>query len=325
MIIVTGAMGFVGRHLVAQLLRSGNLVRVLVPPTIVARYQRRHYPWPWAEAGEAEIFPGSIFQAESLFQAMQGVHTVYHLASAQWWGSRHDLEQIDLIGTRQIIAGARAARVGRIITLSHLGAEPSSAYPLLRVKGQVEELIRSSGVAYTIFRCGVVFGPDDHFVNNLAMLVRANPIFFFQPGHGEHLLNPLYIHNLVAALEASLESLGLVDVTVDIGGGEYVSFNEMTRTVMRVTHAKRVIFPLPPYFLRWLTGVANVIFPRWPATKQWFDLMAGHRTARLGNLYEYTGVRPVRFEDTLVTYMPQRRYSLELLRFMFRRRPGIRF
>ena len=98
MIIVTGAMGFVGRNLVAQLLRSGNPVRVLIPAPIVARYQRHNRPWPWADAGEAEIVEGSIFQGESLFQAMQGVHTVFHLASAQWWGSRSDLEQIDLLG-----------------------------------------------------------------------------------------------------------------------------------------------------------------------------------------------------------------------------------
>jgi hypothetical protein len=54
-------------------------------------------------------------------------------------------------------------------------------------------------------------------------------------------------------------------------------------------------------------------------TPQWFDLLASNRTAKLGNLYDYCGVRPVRLEDTLLTYMPQRRYLLELVRFMWRR------
>jgi hypothetical protein len=54
-------------------------------------------------------------------------------------------------------------------------------------------------------------------------------------------------------------------------------------------------------------------------TPQWFDILASNRTAKLGNLYDYCGVRPVRFEDTLVTYMRGRRYGPELLRFMFRR------
>lgn len=323
MIIVTGATGFVGRHLVARLLRSGNPVRVLVPPDVVARYRRR--PWPWAEAGEAEIFEGSIFHGESLFKAMQGVHTVFHLASAQWWGSRQDLERINLLGTRQVITAARTARVGRLVVLSHLGAEPSSAYTLLRVSGQVEELVRAGGVAYTIFRCGLIFGPDDNFVNNLAMILKSNPLFVFQPGQGENLLHPLYIEDLISALENSLEALSLVDQTVDIGGGEYVNFNELIRTTMRVTKTRRLLVPIPPYFLRSLTGAINVLFPRWPITRQWFDILAGNRTAQLGNLFHYTGVHPVRFEDTLLTYMPQRYYSFELLRFIFRRRPSVRF
>ena len=80
MIVVTGATGFIGRHLVTELLRSGHPVRVLVPPRVVNYFENRQRQWPWAEAGEAEVFLGSIFNAESLFQAMQGVHTIYNLA-----------------------------------------------------------------------------------------------------------------------------------------------------------------------------------------------------------------------------------------------------
>lgn len=325
MIVVTGATGFVGRHLVAHLLRSGHPVRVLTPPRVVNHFENRRRAWPWAEAGDAEIFPGSIFNAESLFQAVQGAHTIFHLASAQWWGGISDLEQVDLVGTRQVVAAARSARVGRIISLSHLGAAPSSAYPLLRIKGQFENILKESGLAYTIFRCGILFGEEDRFINNYAMLMRTNPFMVLQPGEGEDLLNPLYIQDLVKALDASLEKVELVDEIVNVGGGEYISFNELTRTIMRVTNTGRTIFKTPPYLLRTLTILANVFFPRWPATRQWFDILAGNRTAQLGNLYEYTGVRPVRFEDTLLTYMPERNYTWELLRFIFTRRAGWRF
>ncbi|MCI0712803.1 MAG: NAD(P)H-binding protein [Chloroflexi bacterium] len=325
MIVITGATGFVGRHLVAELLRNGHLVRVLVPPRVVNYFENRREGWPWADAGEAEVFLGSIFNAESLYQSVQGAHTLIHLASAQWWGSSRDLEQVDLIGTRQVIAAARSARIGRLIVLSHLGAGPSSAYPLLRIKGQMEDLVRASGLAYTIFRCGLLFGDDDRFINNYAMLMRTNPLFVFQPGAGENLLNPLFVGDLVKGIEASLEKVELVDETIEIGGGEYISFNELTRTIMRVSGASRTILSLPPYLLKTLTATANILFPRWPATRQWFDVLAGNRTAKLGNLFDYTGVRPVRFEDTLLSYMPEKRYGLELLRFIFRRRPGWRF
>lgn len=315
MILVTGATGFIGRHLVNRLAASGHAVRVL------GLNIRRMEQFGWHTHPCIELIEGSIFKPEDLHRAMLGVHTVFHFASAQWWGRLTDLERIDLGGTRNVVTAGRSARVGRIIILSHLGAEPSSGFPLLNIKGKVEDVVRGSGLAYTIFRCGVVFGAEDRFVNNIAMLLKTNPLFTFQPGAAETLLNPLHIDDLTAVLEKSLELLDLVDNTIEIGGAEYITYNEILRTVMRVSGARRWIISLPPYLLRGLTSLARIVFARWPMSPQWFDMLAGHRTAELGNIYNYTGVRPRRFEDTLLTYMPQRRYFFDLLRSLLRRRP----
>ncbi|HML21690.1 MAG TPA: NAD-dependent epimerase/dehydratase family protein [Aggregatilinea sp.] len=313
MILITGATGLVGRYLVSQLAQEGWPVRVLTEQRRAGRLG--HLGWP----DSVQIVHGDLADTDSLHQALQGVHSVFHLASAQWWGRRRDLERVDVQGTRNLVAVARSARIGRIYFLSQLGAEPSSAYLLMRVKGQVEGLVRNSGIPYTILRCGLIFGPEDRFVNGIAMLLRSNPVVFFQPGKGESLLHPLYVKDLVAALEHSLQSIDLVDQTIEIGGAEYVSYHEMVRTVMRVSGAHRIILPVPPHTLRVMTNMVNRVVPRWPMTPQWFDILAGNRTAKLGNLYDYCGVRPVRFEDTLLTYMPQRHYLPELARFMLRR------
>jgi uncharacterized protein YbjT (DUF2867 family) len=312
MILVTGALGFVGRHLVGRLADEGHRVRVLIP-------NRWHRRLPW-DSPQIEVFGGTIFDPEALYRAMSGVHTVFHLAGSQWWGSARDLENIDLAGTKNVITAGRSARVGRIITLSHIGSEPSSGFHLLRTKGQVEALVRSSGIAYTIFRTGVLFGQEDHFVNHIALILRSNPFVVFQPGNGEALLNPLHIDDLTSALIRALEVLDLVDETVEIGGAEYMTYNELLRTVMRVSRCKRTIFPIPPYMMRTFSNLWRLVPLRWPTTVQWSDILAGNRTAPLGNLYNYTGVRPRRFEDTLLTYMPGRWYSIGLLRFLFSRR-----
>jgi len=310
MILVTGALGFVGQQLVARLLAENHAVRVLIPE----RGQRR-LPW-----GDVEVFSGSIFDAPALYRAMSGVHTVFHLASAQWWGRYNDLEHVDLNGTRAVAEAGRSARVGRIIYLSHLGAEPAAGFDLLRMKGQAESVIRHSGIPYTIFRCGVLFGEKDQFVNHIAMTLRSNPFVILQPGHGDILLNPLHIDDLVQALVNGLESIDLIDQVIEIGGAEYISFNEMLRTVMRVSGAQRRVMALPPYLLRGFATLWRLLPLRFPITPQWFDVLASNRTAPLGNLYSYTGVRPRRFEDTLLTYMPKRRYWWEYLRYLVTRR-----
>lgn len=312
MILVTGATGFIGRHLVSRLMADGYRVRCLL-----AEDRQQQLPWPVPP----EIITGNLLDEEVLFKAASGVNTIIHLESGQWWGRPRELERIEIVGTRNLIAAARAARVGRFITVSQLGASSSSGYTLLRIKGVVEEQVRSSGLAYTIIRSGVVFGEDDAFVNHIAMMLRANPLVFLMPGRGEVVLHPIYIDDLVEAIVRSLSLIDTIDTTLDIGGPEYITVEDLIRTVMRVSQARRLIIPVPPYLLRGLAAVYSRVFPRSLLTAQWLDILATNRTAQLGNTFNYFGIRPRRFEDTLLTYMPGRRYWWPMVRYVLRRRP----
>ncbi|MGQ9907436.1 MAG: NAD-dependent epimerase/dehydratase family protein [Candidatus Flexifilum sp.] len=321
MILVTGGSGFVGRHLVRQLLAAGRPVRLLLTPARAQHWTAQIAP---SLPGQpVDLIVGSILDPEALFRAVSGVHTIIHLENAQWWGRARDLERIELFGTRALVEAARAARVGRIITLSHLGAAAASAYPLLRYKGLVEETIKTSGLAYTIIRSGLLFGEEDAFFNHIAMQLAANPIAFLMPGQGEVVLHPLHIDDLIQAVIRALESFDVVDRVVEIGGPEYLTLEDMLRTIMRVTGMYRVIISVPPYVVRWLMAPARLLLPRSILTPQWLDLLAANRAARIGNIFTYFGVQPRRFEDTLLTYMRRRHYGRELLRYTFRRRPHV--
>jgi uncharacterized protein YbjT (DUF2867 family) len=312
MILVTGGTGFIGRNLVSRLMADGLKIRCLLP-------EDRALQLPWLEV--PEIVTGNLRDEETAFKAVSGAHTIIHLESAQWWGRSSDLERVELVGTRNLVTAARAARVGRIITISQLGASLSSAYTLLRVKGMVEEVIRTSGLAYTIIRSGIVFGEDDAFINHIAMMLRASPLVYLMPGRGEVVLHPIYIGDLVEAIVRSLELVDTIDTTLDIGGPEYITVEDLLYTVMRVSGVSRTIIPTPPYLLRTLSGIYSGIFPRSLMTPQWLDIMATNRTAPLSNIYNYFGIRPKRIEDTLLTYMPDKGYWLPMLRYTLRRRP----
>ncbi|MBL8115984.1 MAG: NAD(P)H-binding protein [Anaerolineae bacterium] len=313
MIVVTGATGFVGQKIVKRLLANGRQVRCFLAENKPIN-KTLWDPMP-------EIITGSLLDEELLFKTVTGADTIIHLENALWWGRTRDLERVELVGTRNLVAAARSARVGRIITLSHLGASLSSAFTLLRIKGMVEETVRTSGLAYTIIRSGILFGADDAFVNHLAMMLKVSPVFFFMPGRGEVVLHPLYIDDLVEVIFRSLEAIDTVDTTLDVGGPEYITLEDMVYTVMRVTDTPRFVLPVPPYILRWISGLYGRILPRSLMTSQWFDIIATNRTAPLGNMYNYFRIHPKRFEDTLLTYMPEKRYLWPMFRYSFRRRP----
>lgn len=316
MILITGGTGLVGRRVVERMMEEALPTRCLLPE----RRQRR-LPWDIGNPYAPEIVDGSVTDQEAFFRAVTGCHAVIHLENALWWGRRRDLEEVELAGARALAAVARSARVGRIITLSQLGAAPSSAYTLHRVKGEVEHVLRNSGVAYTIIRSGIVFSPEDTFINHIASMLRLNPAFFLMPGRGDTVLHPIYIDDLVEAIYRSLNLIRLVDKTVEIGGAEYMSLRDLMRTVMRVTGMRRILVGMPPYLLRWLTGAYGRLLPRSLMTSQWLDILAANRTAPLGNAYDYFGIQPRRFEETLLTYLPRRRHFAASISGTFRRRP----
>jgi uncharacterized protein YbjT (DUF2867 family) len=316
MILITGGTGLIGRHLVRRLMSEGIPTRCLL-----TERRARNLPWDENDPLAPEIVIGNVLDEEAFFRAVTGVHVVIHLENAQWWGRRRDMERVEISGTRQLVTVARSARVGRIITLSQLGATPSSAYTLHSIKGQVEEIVRNSGVAYTIIRSGIVYGEDDSFINHLASILSINPIFFLMPGFGEVVLHPIYIDDLVEVLFRSLNLVHMVDHVVDIGGPEYTTLEDMVHTIMRVTGMQRMIISVPPYFLRWVTGIYSRIFPRSLMTSHLLDILATNRTASLGSTYNNFGFHPRRFEETLLTYLPKRRHILRVFRDTFRRKP----
>ena len=312
MILITGSTGFIGRHLVARLLADGRAVRCLLPEGVEVT---------WDAPTQPEIVRGTLGDDEALFRAATGISTIIHLESGQWWGNARQLERLEVYGTRNLVEAARAARVGRVIMLSHLGATPASGYPLLRVKGSVEEIIRASGIAYTVLRTGLIFGEDDAFYSHIAMSLAMNPFAFIMPGRGEVVLHPLYIDDLVAILAQTLENINTVDAVIEIGGPEYITLRDLIRTIMRVSRRRRMILSVPPYLVRMFTRISGVFTPRTLITPQWLDLLATNRVAQLGTVPKYFDVQLHRLEDTLLTYMPGRYGWLTSLRYLWRRPP----
>jgi NADH dehydrogenase len=312
MILITGSTGFIGRHLVARLLADGRAVRCLLPEGV---------DYTWDAPVQPEVVRGMLGDDEALFRAATGISTIVHLDSGQWWGNARQLERVEVYGTRNLVEAARAARVGRVVLMSHLGATPASGYPLLRVKGTVEEIVRASGMAYTVLRTGLVFGEDDAFYSHIAMALAMNPFVYVMPGRGEVVIHPLYIHDLVAILAQTLENIDTVDAVIEIGGPEYITLRDLLRTIMRVTGRGRPILPLPPYLVRGLGRISRVFTPRTLMTPQWFDLLATNRVAQLGTVPRYFDVRLHRLEDTMLTYMPGRYGWFAAVRYLWRRPP----
>ena len=287
MILVTGATGFIGRALVRHLSQAGQQVRVLLRPSP----QSPRIP----KGVSVEVAVVSLNDERGVRAALRGVDQVYHLTSATSQGRRGNLLTTDIEGTRNLAYASRDAGIGRLIFLSHIGADRASAFPVQKAKGIAEEHIRKSGVPHTIIRSSIVFGPEDGFTTTIAGLMRVVPFLFPIPGDGRTLIQPLWVEDLVTALVWTLDNPETINQTYEIGGGEYFTIRQVLETVMSVTHTHRMLLPLSPPYMRTLLVMLDSFVPNFNVSTYWLDYAAVNRTCSVDNLPRTFGLMPARF------------------------------
>ncbi len=291
MILVTGGTGFVGQALIRQLVAQGKAVRTLLRPSQSSPNLPRGIP--------VEVAVSSLNDERSLLAALKGVDTIFHLAGSERIGSKADLTGVDIAGTRTLVQTAVQAKVKRIFYLSHLGADRASAFALLKAKAIAEHFIIKSGVNYTIFRSGPIYGPGDQFTTALAKLLRMSPGFFLMPGDGNTLLQPIWIEDLITCLLLSLDDPQTLNQTFSIGGAEYYSFREIVEILLQKLSLKRFLVSIQPPYLRLIGLFMEQFMPRFPVSIFWLDYLAVDRTCALDILPRLFGLMPVRFSQNL--------------------------
>jgi uncharacterized protein YbjT (DUF2867 family) len=310
-ILVTGGTGFIGQALVRHLTEAGYRVRILLRASTRSPNLPRSLP--------VEVAVSGLNDGRGLRAAMVGVDIVYHLAGAEWKGVYASLMEIDIQGTQNVVAAAADARVKRLFFVSHLGADRASAYPVLKAKAIAEEYIRRSGIDFTILRTAIVFGHNDGFTTGLAQLIAGIPGIFLVPGDGENLLQPLWVEDLATCLVWALDDERTYNQMYEIGGPEYLTFNQVVQTVIEVLDIKRRLVHLRQPYLRALTVFLENLFPSTPVSVYWLDYLATNRAGNLDAIPRFFNLMPSRLSQRLA-YLENRDWRSDMWQTVFRRR-----
>ncbi len=248
MILVTGAGGFVGVHLVKRLSALGLPVRTLVRSSTNGGRLRR-------VAGT--LCQSAITDTASLKSAMQGVEQVIHLAGIFREGWKETFETAHHEGTSRLMQAAREAKVRHVVYVSALGAVPDRVYPFVRSKWLGEEEVRESGLPFTILRPSLVFGEGDHFLAPLKRSLESSP-YVFIPGYEPLRCQPLWVGDLVSCLVNTVDGGVAKGETVALAGPEQVTFEGVVDLVQRELRDGRpkILLPLP------LAATATLVLER---------------------------------------------------------------
>lgn len=291
MILVTGGTGFIGKVLIRQLVETGHQVRTLLRPSAQSPNLPRGVP--------VEVAVSSLKDERGLRAALKDVDIVYHLVGAERQNARADLFNVDVEGTRILSEVAARAGIERVFYLSHLGADRRSAFPVLQAKAIAEHYLMKSGVNYTIFRSGVVFGRDDQFSSGLAQLVRMNPFFFLLPGEGNMLIQPVWVEDIVACMTWALQDAETVNKTFTLGGLDHLPFRAAAAMVMQTLGVRRQFVAVPPPLLRRLAVWVEHNNPAFLLSTFWLDYLSADRICPVDSIPRVFGLMPSRFHQQL--------------------------
>jgi uncharacterized protein YbjT (DUF2867 family) len=291
MILITGGTGFIGSHLVPYLTDLGYPVRLLIKPSITS---------PALPAGVAvDAAVCSLTDERGLLAAMKGVSMIIHLASSERMGTKADLTKVEVQGTQTLVAVAAAAKVKRIIFLSHIGADVHSAFPVLKAKALAEQTILHSGIPYTIFRCGPVFGRGDQFVQSLYRAMLTLPGIVLLPANGGMYLHPLWIDDLMAVIGMCLSMPDTENKQYCLGGPEFLPLQEILQLIMQASGHKRLMVKIPPTLMRFLALYYETYAKKFPISIYWLDTLSADRTCPLDTLPKKFGIIPARLVEKI--------------------------
>jgi uncharacterized protein YbjT (DUF2867 family) len=246
-ITVTGGTGFVGRHLARALAAGGHEVVLLARGLDRREEAVRRLPGIRFAAGD-------VADPASLAEAFQGAQAVAHCGGINREIGRQTFERVHVEGTRNVVEAARRAGVKKITLMSFLRARPACGSPYHESKWAAEEIVRGSGLDFTILKAGVIYGRGDHMLDHLSHALLTFP-FFLLVGLRERPFRPAAIEDLVRILVASLVEGRMSRRTVFVLGPESMALSEGVRRVAAVLGKRRPFFRFPVAFhlaLAWL-------------------------------------------------------------------------
>ncbi len=254
-VAVTGAMGFIGSHLVRQLVDSGYRVRVLT---------RRLPVHPAYGARPVAAVIGDIEDSQALSELLRGADAVIHAAGLVKAPNRESFFAVNAAGTRHIVQTARAqAAPLRFILLSSLAArEPQlSAYAASKRAAETTLTQGAGGLSWNIVRPPAVYGPGDREILPFfrAALRGVIPI----PGGVDNRLSMMHVMDLVRSVQAVMEDEATEGATLEIDDGKEGGYGwpELARIVGETlgTHPKLVRIPR---FALYTVGFVNELSMR---------------------------------------------------------------
>jgi uncharacterized protein YbjT (DUF2867 family) len=284
-VFVTGATGFVGRAVIQALRHEGHVVRCLV---------RRGSEADLHGFEAIERVEGDILDPPTRLEAdITGCDTVIHLVGIIREHKTRGItfERLHHLGTLNVLDAAARAGARRYLHMSALGTRAAARARYHQTKWAAEEAVRASGLAWTIFRPSVIYGPGDGLVSMLAGMVRRLPVVPVI-GDGRQRLQPVAVEHVAAGFARAVTVEASVKQTYEVVGPDAVSMVELLQMIGTALHRKVRVARFPLGVMRPMAKVLHRA-PSFPVSPDQLLMLEEDNTGDPGPFYTTFGITPL--------------------------------
>jgi NADH dehydrogenase len=303
LITIYGGSGFIGRHVVQAIAKTGARMRVAVRRPELALHLQ-----PLGDVGQINAVQANVRFPDSLLAAADGADAVINLVGILFPTGKQTFKAVQDEGARHVAEAARAAGAKALVHVSAIGASPDAPSAYARTKAAGEAAVRDVYPGAVILRPSIVFGPEDDFFNRFAKLARIAPALPLIGG-GKTRFQPVFAGDVAKAVIAGLTGKTEAGAPYELGGPEVLTLKEVMERVLAYTMRKRLLVP-EPFWLAKLQAFFLQILPKPPLTIDQVrllqtDNLVSEAAIKAGRTLEGLGIEPVAVAAIVPGYLEQ--------------------
>lgn len=246
MIYIAGGTSFLGQRVVKRFLEEKYDVTCL---SRSEETKNKLFKLKEKYNGNLNIVSGNLQNPNSLFYGLTGVQTAIYLVR---------LEYTDYV--KNFIYSAKKLGVKRVVFISSTTVLLPYDLDVKKQKLESEEMIKNSGLDYTILRPTMIYGGEgDNNFSKMLKFIKTKK-FFVVFGNGENLIQPIYVDDVASAIISVLDNKKTIGKTYEICGKEPIKYIEMLKIVKDKLKSNFMIIRLSIGFSKFVVKVFKGVF-----------------------------------------------------------------
>jgi uncharacterized protein YbjT (DUF2867 family) len=303
LVTIYGGSGFLGRHVVRAIARTGARMRIAVRrPELAGHLQ------PLGGVGQIVPVQANVRFPDSLLAAAEDADAVVNLVGILFASGKQTFKTVQDEGARHVAEAAKAVGARTLVHVSAIGADANSPSVYARSKAAGEAAVKDTYPGAVIFRPSVVFGPEDEFFNRFAALARISPVLPLIGG-GHTKFQPVFVGDVAQAVVAALEGRASQSAPYELGGPQVMTMREVMERVLAYSMRSRPLVPVPFWFAK-LQGAFLQWLPKPPLTVDQVRLLqtdnvVSEAAIKAGRTLEGLSIDPVAVASVVPDYLEQ--------------------